>query len=326
MGHEAAHQPTLPTTADALLRGRSPRPSGARDTLSSDIPATDGNLAVARALAAYRVHAKQIVSQPGDPDEEEADGIADTVVSRSSAPAIQRKSDACASGNPCWTCEEEAVHAKRATGGAAPSSRNASPAVDAISSGGVPLPPDLRASYVSRCSHELSSMRLHLGTQASASARTSRFPQASIGLTTAKGQRRQAHELSHVMQGDGMAVDRRGALDPSNTAAWDWYGGFAEACVRHYFTNVRVHDDGEAAALARSVKARTYTAGDDTVFRANEYSRETVSGRQLLTHELVLAVPAAVSPIITTHSSIRVLDGSAASHVGQLSVRQQGGG
>jgi len=44
-----------------------------------------GNLAVGRLLASYGIQAKLTVSQPGDPEEEEADRVADAVVSRVSA-------------------------------------------------------------------------------------------------------------------------------------------------------------------------------------------------------------------------------------------------
>lgn len=55
-------------------------------------------------------------------------------------------------------------------------------------------------------------------------------------------------------------------------------------------SRVRIHDDGHAAASARSVNARAYTVGADIVFNSGEYSPETQSGRHLLAHELAHVV------------------------------------
>lgn len=52
-------------------------------------------------------------------------------------------------------------------------------------------------------------------------------------------------------------------------------------------TDVRVHADAAAAALARSVSARAFTVGSDIFFGAGEYQPATPAGRELLTHELV---------------------------------------
>lgn len=63
------------------------------------------------------IQAKLRVSQPGDPDEVEADRAAEKVVSTSRAPAIQRKC-ACGGGAPCSKCsgeQEETIHRSVAT-------------------------------------------------------------------------------------------------------------------------------------------------------------------------------------------------------------------
>ena len=55
-------------------------------------------------------------------------------------------------------------------------------------------------------------------------------------------------------------------------------------------SDVRVHADGAAAALARSVSARAFTVGNDIFFGPGEYEPGTPAGRELLTHELVHVV------------------------------------
>ena len=51
-------------------------------------------------------------------------------------------------------------------------------------------------------------------------------------------------------------------------------------------SSVRIHDDDQAAASARSVHAIAYTAGRDVVFDRGQYSPATGWGRRLLAHEL----------------------------------------
>jgi hypothetical protein len=51
-------------------------------------------------------------------------------------------------------------------------------------------------------------------------------------------------------------------------------------------TDVRVHTDPTADALARSVSARAFTTGTDVYFAAGEYRPGTTDGDSLLAHEL----------------------------------------
>lgn len=55
-------------------------------------------------------------------------------------------------------------------------------------------------------------------------------------------------------------------------------------------SDVRIHSDGAAAGLARSVSARAFTVGSDVFFGPGEYRPGTPAGRELLTHELVHVV------------------------------------
>jgi hypothetical protein len=50
--------------------------------------------------------------------------------------------------------------------------------------------------------------------------------------------------------------------------------------------DVRIHTDGEAARLNRSVSARAFTTGKDIFFGAGEYSPDTAAGRTVLAHEI----------------------------------------
>jgi Domain of unknown function (DUF4157) len=54
--------------------------------------------------------------------------------------------------------------------------------------------------------------------------------------------------------------------------------------------DVRVHDDAQAAELARSVNARAFTTGSDVYFGSGEYRPGTADGDRLLAHELTHVV------------------------------------
>jgi hypothetical protein len=56
------------------------------------------------------------------------------------------------------------------------------------------------------------------------------------------------------------------------------------------FSGVRVHSDGRAAQMARSVQAQAYTLGQDVVFGAGRYAPHTREGLGLLAHELAHVV------------------------------------
>jgi len=60
--------------------------------------------------------------------------------------------------------------------------------------------------------------------------------------------------------------------------------------VRSEFSDVRVHADTGADALARSVSARAFTTGSDVFFASGEYRPGTSDGNSLLAHELAHVV------------------------------------
>lgn len=111
------------STATAIAErssGRSQRTkenAGVSPRLTADNPffglqQSIGNQAALRLLEGGAIQTKLRVSQPGDADEQEADRVAEQVVSSRYAPTIQRKC-ACSGGTPCSKCageEEETIH------------------------------------------------------------------------------------------------------------------------------------------------------------------------------------------------------------------------
>ena len=52
------------------------------------------------------------------------------------------------------------------------------------------------------------------------------------------------------------------------------------------FSAVRVHNDGEAHAAARSIDARAFTVGNHIAFGEGQYEPSSAGGKKLLAHEL----------------------------------------
>ena len=78
------------------------------------------------------------------------------------------------------------------------------------------------------------------------------------------------------------------------------------------FGDVRVHTDSQASESARAVGANAYTVGSDVVFRSDQWSPDTDSGKRMLAHELTHVVQQKAGPVDGTPApgGIRVSDPS----------------
>jgi hypothetical protein len=94
------------------------------------------------------------------------------------------------------------------------------------------------------------------------------------------------------------SLSGRGAALPESVRS------FMESRFNADFSAVRVHTDGHAQQLAKSVNAQAFTVGRDIVFGAGRYSPATDSGKRLLAHELTHVVQQSRSgPAIQRFSS-----------------------
>ncbi len=114
------------------------------------------------------IQAKLSVSQPGDPFEQEADRVSETIL-RMAEPAIQRQD--------CPTCDDERENELIQRQVAAPVASQATSALSAVpQGGGEALPGPVRDFFGSRFSaaggsvHDFSRVRIHTGPQADAAA------------------------------------------------------------------------------------------------------------------------------------------------------------
>jgi len=121
----------------------------------------------------------------------------------------------------------------------------------------------------------------------------------AAALATAVGNRGFSRLVARMRDGEGILPG--GVVHPDVEAAIGAAQGGGRALERSVsdhvgsalgdsLSDVRIHADGAAAALARSVSARAFTVGSDIFFGPGEYRPGTPAGRELLTHELVHVV------------------------------------
>jgi hypothetical protein len=160
------------------------------------------------AKAPVTVQAKLAVSAPGSVHEQEADRVAQQVVSM--------PEPACACGGACPRCrKEQAVHGQLQAKRVRANDReemHAPPLVnEVLRSTGQPLDPSTREFMESRFGHDFSHVRVHTGERAAESAqmvnalaytigRDVVFGNAQYAPDTSGGRRLLAHELTHVLQ------------------------------------------------------------------------------------------------------------------------------
>ena len=180
------------------------------------------------------------IGDPNDAYEREADRVADEVMAGgrprpewsfsriSVATPLQRKCACGGSGGwegECKECEEKKTLQRKAAGPAEPGV--APPIVhEVLNSPGQPLDTASRAFFEPRFGHDFSQVRVHVGGQASASARAVRARAYSVGNAVVfdegqyrpeslEGRRLIAHELAHSVQQGFVRVPSDGELEVS---------------------------------------------------------------------------------------------------------------
>jgi hypothetical protein len=171
-----------------------------------------GNLAVQQLLRSNGIQAKLAISQPADPEEHEADRVADRVM-RAHAGAPIGSSCSCASGDDmCEQCrhQQSATVARKPAETAPPAMPHKS-VEHVLRSAGEPLDQSARVFFEPRYNHDFSHVRVHAGREAGQSAEaigarayTSGhhivFAPAEYRPSSSDGRRLIAHELAHVVQ------------------------------------------------------------------------------------------------------------------------------
>ena len=100
-----------------------------------------------------------------------------------------------------------------------------------------------------------------------------------------------------VIARDGAGILPDGTAHPDVAAAIARRRGYGEPLeegirteleekLGESFHDVRVHKDGEADAIARSVSANAFTTGTDVYFADGQFKPDSTEGRELIAHEL----------------------------------------
>lgn len=182
-----------------------------------------GNLAVQNLLRSGAIQAKLSISQPGDPDEEEADRVAERIM-RMPEPESAASCSACsAGGDPCPKCAEQSANQihRKANGTAGPHQPSVASQVIGNLGAGHPLDKSTRAFFEPRLGADLSGVRIHTDGAAQQSARAIQAAAFTVDRDvvfgpneyvpeTRKGRELLAHELTHVVQqrSAGLAAER----------------------------------------------------------------------------------------------------------------------
>jgi methylenetetrahydrofolate dehydrogenase (NADP+)/methenyltetrahydrofolate cyclohydrolase len=136
--------------------------------------------------------------------------------------------------------------------------------VETLRPPGEPLDERLRTTFEPRRGHNFSQVRVHSGESAASSA----------------------CQLDASRSGQLSAVELfRGAGKPLEDGTRASY----EARFGHDFSDVRIHDDSESAALNRQFRARAFAVGNHVAFAGEERS-QVAPGSYLLAHELAHVV------------------------------------
>ncbi|MFL6862409.1 MAG: DUF4157 domain-containing protein [Allosphingosinicella sp.] len=218
-----------------------PKPAGLCGCKADDVGPGD------RGVLPIGLSPKLRVGAVDDPAESDADRIADRIMAMpaggrdlSAVPVHPRRADPDrpATSGACAGCESEAVRrAASPTGHAAsaqePAGRSASPAIEAAVSrlgGGEPLPAADREFFEPRFGRDFSSVRLHRGVaaEATASAMGARaftwrteigFASGEYRPESPRGRWLMAHELAHVVQGSAGVLRLKCADAPPDCGA-----------------------------------------------------------------------------------------------------------
>ena len=166
------------------------------------------------------IQTKLEVGAPNDAFEQEADRIADQVVSssgavnapRAGAPALPQRKCACGGGGEgeCEQCAANRTMQMKRDGSSRVVDASAA-GVHSFAGGGEQLPAPVRSFFESRFHHDFSGVRVHQDTRAAESARSLGaraytfgpdivFGSGEYSPDSDRGAKLLAHELTHVMQ------------------------------------------------------------------------------------------------------------------------------
>ena len=265
-----------------------------------------GNAAISRAVRAGRIQAKLTVGAPGDPYEQEADRVAEQIMSRSGGPVVQRKCAACEAGATCKKCSHSAPKIQTKRDSHEPIDLGSQTTAGILSLGnGQPLPTPVREKFEPQFARDFSGVRVHTGGSAAALAdeigaraftyeHNIVFGNGQYGPDSSDGQRLLAHELTHVVQQGAANGAERVQADFLDDAK-EMVGGAVDAVSEGAST---AFESAKAAVSAvGSSIAGAASAVSDAVSGDPEKTRANLIGQVSATRQKVASVdPETVDP------------------------------
>jgi hypothetical protein len=260
---------------------------------------------VLRALKAGRIQAKLTAGAPGDPYEQEADRVAEQIMSRTSGPVVQRKCAACEAGATCKKCSHGAPKIQTKRDAHEPIDLGSQTTAGILSlGGGQPLPTPVREKFEPQFAHDFSGVRVHTGGSAAALAddmgaraftfeHNIVFGKGQYGPDSSDGQRLLAHELTHVVQ--------QGAANGPNRVQADWWDDVKEtagAVVETVSTGVSVAYEAAKAAVTTLGSSASAAAPEAEKAKSDdpEKTRTNLISQVSATRQRVMSVPEPVNP------------------------------
>ncbi len=212
---------------------------------------TIGNQAVQRLFKSGVIQAKLKIGQPGDIYEQEADRVAEQVMSMPE-PRMQRQAE---------EEEEELIQTK-------PLAEQITPLVQRQ----VEEEEEEELLQTKALSEQIAPLVQRQAEEKEEKILQTKQVRSNTPTATPKLESR-----IHSLKGGGQPL-------PEATRV------FFEPRFGYDFKNVYVHTDARAEESARSLNAKAFTTGRDIVFGSGQYTPDTPSGKKLLAHELTHVV------------------------------------
>lgn len=239
------------------------------------------------------IQAKLNVSQPDDPQEKEADAVADKVmraedpVAASAAPQeeeVQRKEEEEVQAKPE---KEEEIHRSVIDAGSITLQRQAAPEEKEQVQAKSFLTISRQATDTGDSSTAAS------GEEEEGTAVHAKLIQRKKSITIYRsGRAPPAASMSQASAFESSLSSSRGGGSAMSSDT----RGFMESRFGADFSGVRIHTGTQAENMSRSISAHAFTYGNDIYFNSGKYSPNSTEGRHLLAHELTHTIQQGASP------------------------------
>jgi len=233
------------------------------------------------------VQAKLSVSAPDDPQEKEADAVADQVMrmpETTAAPSLPNKDD-------------DKLHRKEEEG---------------------EIQPKLQAPVISiqrkctDCENEMQAKLFRMIQRSEEGSCT------ACGLTTMDSDANYSVNPKHISLYPSDVIQCSGRGPPTNSIPFeqslsstkgagsalpDNTRQFMESRFQADFSGVRVHTGTYAESMSRQINAQAFTHGNDIYFNSSKYSPQSGAGSTLLAHELTHTIQQGASKTVSNNST-----------------------